>query len=161
MTAPSAPARSLCTLVLVCLSVWTSTVAAQSTSGFYLRQDIGLGMAPSVELLGNSTDRASRCDEFINPRYAEIPGCTDPNRAPVQAGEPATTGLPESWQVFPWDTGSVAGFAQRWSGSTASPPTIRLLQSRAPRPPGSRTRRRSAGTWLPRRRASRAHCTTG
>ena len=34
----------------------------------------------SRALLGNSTDRASRCDEFINPRFAEVPGCTDPNR---------------------------------------------------------------------------------
>ena len=33
-----------------------------------------------MELLGNSTDRASRCDEFINPGYADIAGCTDPNR---------------------------------------------------------------------------------
>ena len=41
---------------------------------------IGLNVAPAVALLGNSTDRASRCDEFINPRFAEVPGCTDPNR---------------------------------------------------------------------------------
>ncbi len=54
--------------------------AAQSASGFYLSQEIGLNLAPGVELLGNSNDRASRCDEFINPRYAEVPGCTDPNR---------------------------------------------------------------------------------
>ncbi len=54
--------------------------AAQSTSGFYLSQEVGLNLAPGVELLGNSNDRASRCDEFINPRYAEVPGCTDPNR---------------------------------------------------------------------------------
>ena len=37
-------------------------------------------MAPGVELLGNSNDRASRCDEFINPRFAEVAGCTEPNR---------------------------------------------------------------------------------
>ena len=33
-----------------------------------------------MELLGNSNDRASRCDEFINPRFAEVAGCTEPNR---------------------------------------------------------------------------------
>ena len=33
-----------------------------------------------MELLGNSNDRASHCDEFINPRFAEVPGCTDPAR---------------------------------------------------------------------------------
>ena len=56
------------------------TASAQERSGFYLSQDIGLNFAPSVELLGNSNDRASRCDQFINPRFAEVPGCTDPNR---------------------------------------------------------------------------------
>ena len=41
---------------------------------------IGLNLAPPLELLGRSNDRASRCDEFMNPRFAEVPGCTDPNR---------------------------------------------------------------------------------
>ena len=54
--------------------------AAQPAPGFYLSQEVGLNLAPGVELLGNSNDRASRCDEFVNPRYAEVPGCTDPNR---------------------------------------------------------------------------------
>ena len=58
----------------------TGSASAQPASGFYLSQAIGLNVAPAVELLGNSTDRASRCDEFINPRFAEVPGCTDPNR---------------------------------------------------------------------------------
>ena len=56
------------------------TVSAQSGSGLYLSLEVGLNVAPSVELLGNSTDRASRCDEFINPLYAGVAGCTDPNR---------------------------------------------------------------------------------
>ena len=56
------------------------TASAQPASGFYLSQHVGLNLAPSVELLGNSNDRASRCDEFINPRFAEVPGCTDPDR---------------------------------------------------------------------------------
>ena len=56
------------------------SASAQPASGFYLSQEIGLNVAPTVALLGNSIDRASRCDEFINPRFAEVPGCTDPNR---------------------------------------------------------------------------------
>ena len=56
------------------------TAFAQPASGFYLSHGVGLNLAPSVELLGKSNDRASRCDEYINPRYAEVPGCTDPNR---------------------------------------------------------------------------------
>ena len=54
--------------------------SAQSGSGLYLSLEVGLNVAPSVELLGKSTDRASRCDEFINPLYAGVAGCTDPNR---------------------------------------------------------------------------------
>ena len=68
-------------LALACAALMiTGTASAQSASGFYLSQDIGLNLAAPVELLGNSNDRASHCDEFINPRFAEVPGCTDPAR---------------------------------------------------------------------------------
>lgn len=62
---------------------WTIAPAAaaeEERSGFYLRADLGANAAAGVVLHGKSNDRASRCDEFINPRYAEIPGCTDPDR---------------------------------------------------------------------------------
>ena len=50
---------------------------------------------------GKSNDRASRCDEFINPRYAEIPGCTDPDR-----------GSAAGWQTaFDSARGVLAGLA--------------------------------------------------
>ena len=69
-----------CVLALAGAGLTTGSASAQPASGFYLSQEIGLNVAPAVALLGNSTDRASRCDEFINPRFAEVPGCTDPNR---------------------------------------------------------------------------------
>ena len=69
-----------CLLALAGAGLITGTASAQPTSGFYLSQEIGLNLAPGVELLGNSNDRASRCDEFINPRFAEVAGCTEPNR---------------------------------------------------------------------------------
>ena len=69
-----------CLLALAGAGLITGEASAQPATGFYLSQEIGLNVAPSVELLGNSNDRASRCDEFINPRFAEIPGCTDPDR---------------------------------------------------------------------------------
>ena len=69
-----------CVLALAGAGLTTGTASAQPASGFYLSQEIGLNVAPAVELLGNSNDRASRCDEFINPRFAEVPGCTDPTR---------------------------------------------------------------------------------
>lgn len=62
---------------------WTAApeaLAGEERSGFYLRADLGANRATGVVLHGKSNDRASRCDEFINPRYAEIPGCTDPDR---------------------------------------------------------------------------------
>ena len=67
-------------LAVVGTGLIAGKASAQSASGFYLNQEIGLNVASAVELFGNSNDRASRCDEFINPRFAEVPGCTDPNR---------------------------------------------------------------------------------
>ncbi len=69
-----------CALLLAAAGSIAGTASAQPASGFYLTQELGLNVAPPVELLGDSNDRASRCDEFINPRFAEIPGCTDPDR---------------------------------------------------------------------------------
>ena len=70
-----------CALTLACAALMiTGPASAQSASGFYLSQELGLNLAAPVDLLGNSNDRASHCDEFINPRFAEIPGCTDPDR---------------------------------------------------------------------------------
>lgn len=64
-------------------------LADEERSGFYLRGDLGANLATGVVLLGKSNDRASRCDEFINPRYAEIPGCTDPDRGSAAGWETA------------------------------------------------------------------------
>ena len=75
--------------------------AEEERSGFYLRGDLGANLASGVVLLGKSNDRASRCDEFINPRYAEIPGCTDPDR-----------GSAAGWQTaFDPAYGTLAGLA--------------------------------------------------
>lgn len=76
-------------------------LAQEERSGFYLRGDLGANLATGVVLLGKSNDRASRCDEFINPRYAEIPGCTDPDR-----------GSAAGWQTaFDPAYGTLAGLA--------------------------------------------------
>ncbi|MYF78065.1 MAG: porin family protein [Acidobacteria bacterium] len=84
MRFPSAPARRLkigarlaATLLFAGAPV---ALAEEERSGFYLRGDFGANRAAGVVLLGKSNDRASRCDEFINPRYAELSGCTDPGR---------------------------------------------------------------------------------
>ena len=48
--------------------------------GFYLSGDLGLQLAPSLLLRSGDNDRASRCDEFINPQFAQLEGCTNPDR---------------------------------------------------------------------------------
>ena len=81
-------------------------------AAFRLSQEIGLNVAPAVELLGNSNDRASRCDEFINPRFVEIPGCGSGLRS----------------------TFSAMRLARRWSNGAS---WWRATNRRASRPTGS------------------------
>ena len=54
-----------------------SSVAAE---GFYLGGDLNLQLAPSLQLRAGDNDRASRCDEFVNPQFALLQGCTNPDR---------------------------------------------------------------------------------
>ena len=103
--APVPRQRSLAGLaslvVTGCFLAAPGVMADEERSRFYLRADLGANLATSVTLHGKSNDRASRCDEFINPRYAEIPGCTDPDR-----------GSAAGWQTaFAPASGVFAGFA--------------------------------------------------
>ncbi len=97
------PVRLSAAVVAIAVS-WApapDAVAEEERSGFYLRGEFGANQAAGVVLLGKSNDRASRCDEFINPRYAEIPGCTDPDR-----------GSAAGWQTaFDSAYGTLAGLA--------------------------------------------------
>ena len=88
-------------LVTGCFLAAPGAMADEERSGFYLRADLGANLATGVTLHGKSKDRASRCDEFINPRYAEISGCTDPDR-----------GSAAGWRTaFDPASGVFAGFA--------------------------------------------------
>lgn len=42
----------------------------------YVAGELGVQAAPDILLRSGDTDRASRCDEFVNPRFAELGGCT-------------------------------------------------------------------------------------
>ncbi len=61
---------------------------AQTGSGFYLSSELGVQGASSLNITGSSNDRASVCDEFINPMYAMVTtisgyegyNCTGPDR---------------------------------------------------------------------------------
>ncbi|MXW70261.1 MAG: outer membrane beta-barrel protein [Acidobacteria bacterium] len=105
MRFPSAPARRLkigAPLAAALLFAGAPVaLAEEERSGIYLRGDFGANRAAGVVLLGKSNDRASRCDEFINPRYAELSGCTDPDR-----------GSAAGWQTaFDPAYGALAGLA--------------------------------------------------
>ena len=54
--------------------------SAQAGSEFYLSTELGANFASEVDFHGRSNDRPSVCDEYINPRYASVPGCTSVDR---------------------------------------------------------------------------------
>ena len=61
---------------------------AQAASGVYLSSELGANFSPDLDTTGTSNDRASACDEFINPMFATVTqtagyetyNCTGPNR---------------------------------------------------------------------------------
>ena len=68
---------------------WTFLAAATAVvllvpgfarAGFYLSGDLGANVASGPDLEGHDDDRGAVCDEFINPMFADVPGCTDPVR---------------------------------------------------------------------------------
>ena len=83
----------LLSVVLFCgaMPVAVNPAIAQSRSRFYVGVELGAHLAPGITMVGDSNDRASICDEFINPQYASVPGCTE-----------AARGVGDSWNV-PFD----------------------------------------------------------
>ena len=63
--------------------------ASAAHAGVYVGGEAGAALFPAMKLRSGDTDRASRCDEFINPRYAELEGCTNPDRG---------TGAVDDWK---------------------------------------------------------------
>lgn len=61
---------------LILLLAITPDVGAQ----YYIAADAGHHFAPALTFNNNSNDRSSVCDEYINPLFASVPGCTDPAR---------------------------------------------------------------------------------
>ena len=100
---------------------------AQAGSGFYVSSDIGLNVASGIDITGRSNDRASVCDEYINPMFNTVndtPGyealnddgtenynCTGPNR-----------GANGDWyNNFDSATGILAGAAVGYSFAAQNP----------------------------------------
>lgn len=70
--------RSFRTARACALAAALITPAAAAAADFYLSGELGYHSAPGLDTVSRSNDRASACDEYINPRYAEIPACTGP-----------------------------------------------------------------------------------
>ena len=66
-------------VIILCL-------ALPAQAGLYVSGDFGMNFGASLDSNGASNDRASICDEYINPRYASVAddgqgkSCTDPGR---------------------------------------------------------------------------------
>ena len=89
--------------------LWSAGVAH---AGFYLSGELGVNAGGDMRLHSGDTDRASRCDEFVNPRYAELDGCTDADRG---------AGAVDDWLsdfdgATGWQAGIAGGYAigNRW-----------------------------------------------
>ena len=96
---------------------WTFLAAAAAVGGLLLAPDLAraqfylsglvgadfdLASGPNVE--GRDDDRGAVCDEFINPSFSDVPGCTDP----VRRGD--------SWMnTFDGAVGILAGAAAGYS----------------------------------------------
>ena len=91
--------RCLYSLIVTCTVLFpmATPALAQGDRRFYVGAELGTLLSYAVTMTGDSNDRASICDEFINPLYASVPGCTD-----------AARGVGDSWSV-PFDgAGGVA-----------------------------------------------------
>ena len=91
--------RCLYSLIVTCTVLFpmATPALAQGERRFYVGAELGTLLSSAVTMTGDSNDRASICDEFINPLYASVPGCTD-----------AARGVGDSWSV-PFDgAGGVA-----------------------------------------------------
>ena len=68
-------------LVFVIITWMVAANSAQAGSGFYVSGEVGANFSSGLDTTGTSNDRASWCDEYINPRYNEYERCTGPDRS--------------------------------------------------------------------------------
>ncbi len=73
-------------LVTACVLALVAAQAPVHAAGLYLSGDFGMNFGASLDSNGATNDRASICDEYINPSYASVAddgqgkSCTDPAR---------------------------------------------------------------------------------
>lgn len=98
-------------LALLIVSYTVVPGFALAGSGFYVSSEIGVNVASGLDTTGFSNDRATVCDEFINPDFREVPqtvaNCTGPGR-----------GVGDDWKNdFDGATGILTGAAVGYSFS--------------------------------------------
>ena len=118
---------SLLMFVIATWAMWMMTPGwAQAGSGFYVSGEVGANFATGLDTTGTSNDRASVCDEYINPLYDEVENsdakdsngklyseynCTGPDR-----------GVGGRWEnEFDGATGILAGAAAGYSFAGQNP----------------------------------------
>lgn len=92
--------------LVVALASIAALLATETNADFYLGAAIGGDRLPSMRLVSGDDDRASRCDEYINPRYAELPACTASDRS-VGAADAWSSRFASAWGV---ETGVAVGY---------------------------------------------------
>ncbi len=98
-------------LVFVIVTWLVAPGWAQASSGFYVSGEVGANFASGLDTTGTSNDRASVCDEYINPRYREMPRCIGPDRS-----------VGGRWEnEFDGATGFLAGAAAGYSFAGQNP----------------------------------------
>ena len=68
---------SVCLSLSASIALVNDEIAAQES---YISMSLGLNTTQAMTLKSNSNDRASICDEFINPRATTVDGCTNTDR---------------------------------------------------------------------------------
>ena len=105
-------------LLVFVIAAWATWVVApgwaQASEGFYVSGDLGINIASGLDTTGTSNDRASWCDEYINPRYNEYERCTGPDRS-----------VGGRWEnEFDGATGILAGAAAGYSFAGQNPNSL-------------------------------------
>ena len=73
-------------LTTACVLALLAAQASVQAAGLYISGDFGMNFGASLDSNGATNDRASICDEYINPSYASVAddgqgkSCTDPAR---------------------------------------------------------------------------------
>ncbi len=99
---------------------------AQAHEGVYISSDIGLNIASGLETTGYSNDRASVCDEYVNPMYDAVQGSGAADSDGKKYSEYNCTG-PDRGSTGDWHnkfdsaTGILAGAAVGYSFAKQHP----------------------------------------